>query len=118
MGKSSQDEPNAVRLDGWVAGVTALQREMLDFVANRLKKDGVAIRGAIASGNLGDALSIQQQWVTETVNDYLTESTKVVRLLAEQGSAFPQFDTTQAAAEPYVEAKPAEIAPAPRPKAT
>ena len=81
--QSTKDEPSAVRLDGWVAGADALQREMLAFVATRLEKDSEAIKSAITSDNLGDALTIQQQWVTDTVNDYLVESTKVVSLLAQ-----------------------------------
>ena len=47
MSQSSQDESNGIRLEGWIAGVGALQREMLEFVAHRLEKDSEAIRGAI-----------------------------------------------------------------------
>ena len=107
MSKASQDEPDSVRLDGWVAGVGALQREMLDFVAGRLEKDSHAIREAMASGSVGDALSIQQEWLAETVRDYLTESTMVVTLLTRQGTAFPQFGADAGAEEPLVEAKAA-----------
>ena len=128
MSQSSHDEPDAVRLDGWVAGVGALQREMLDFVASRLEKDSHAIREAMSTGNVGDALSIQQEWLAETVRDYLTESTKVVTLLTRQGTAFPQFGAHGTdAEEPLVEAKAAtrrakatetEEAELPRPIAT
>lgn len=87
----TEAEQAVVHSDDWAAGVGALQREMLTFVADRLQKDSRTIRETLASASLGDALTIQSQWMAETVHDYMTESAKVMSLMTDQASAFPQF---------------------------
>ena len=56
------------------------QREMLDFVAMRLAKDGEAIRELGSCRNWADALAMQSHWVQETIRDYTAEATKLLAL--------------------------------------
>ena len=62
------------------ATVARTQREMLDFAALRLEKDGDTIRELTACQTWTDALSVQSRWVQETIRDYAAEATKLLAL--------------------------------------
>jgi hypothetical protein len=53
------------------------QREMLDFMAMRLEKDGEVIRELGSCRNWADALTVQSRWVQEAIRDYTAEASKL-----------------------------------------
>jgi hypothetical protein len=52
------------------------QRELLDFVAMRMEKEGEVIRELAACRTWAGALAVQSQWVQETIRDCAAEATK------------------------------------------
>jgi hypothetical protein len=78
-------------LGDWWAIVDQCQREMIDFVSQRLTKDGFAVRETLDSRNLKDALDVQCWWVQEALRDYNHEVSKVLAIIA-KGDAEEDHD--------------------------
>ena len=76
-------EPGQLMIPGTdtlFATFASRQREMLDFMAMRLEKDGEVIRKLGSCQNWTDALAVQSQWVQETIHDYTAAATKLLAL--------------------------------------
>lgn len=87
MDKVVSSENSAPRQEDW-AGVSEMQREMLGFMATRLRKDSDALREMVAHHDLNHASSIHSRWLAETVHDYLAESEKMVSMMTGPASKF------------------------------
>jgi hypothetical protein len=84
----------------WWAIMDECQREMIDFVSQRLTKDGFAVREALDSRNLKDALDVQCWWVQEALRDYNYEVSKVLSIIAKGESEEDQDREHQRHEEP------------------
>ncbi len=60
----------------------ASQREVGQFISDRLAKDAEAIRQALTCRDWAAALEIQGRWVDETLRDYSEEIKKLSGLYA------------------------------------
>jgi hypothetical protein len=65
-------------LGAWWSVAGACQREMLEFVSRRLEKDGITIRQVMSAKDWTDTLTVQGQWLEDTMRDYSEEATKVI----------------------------------------
>jgi hypothetical protein len=65
-------------LEAWWSVAGACQREMLEFVSRRLEKDGLTIRQVMSARDWTDTLTVQSQWLEDTMRDYSEEATKVI----------------------------------------
>jgi hypothetical protein len=66
--------------ESWFAAVTEYQREMVDFVSMRLKKDGVAVRDMMGCKSPTDAAAVQSRWIEQTLRDYNSETKKLMTI--------------------------------------
>lgn len=76
-----EQKPNglmAVNPGAWLSTMAECQREMLEFMASRLEKDGETIREAVSCRNIGDALAVQSRWIDEALHDYSNEATRLI----------------------------------------
>jgi Phasin protein len=67
-------------MEAWFATVSGCQREMMDFVSNRLAKDSETMREMLDCKNPTDAMEIHSRWVQETIRDYGAEMTKMAAI--------------------------------------
>ena len=89
-GRSETPVPAGPQLDGlqqithgleaWWSVAGACQREILEFVSRRLEKDGVTIRQVMTAKDWPDRLTVQSQWLEDTMRDYSEEATKVIAI--------------------------------------
>ncbi len=87
--------PSRVLLNGtgaWWSTMAEYQREMAQFVSDRLAKDGEAIKETLKCRNWADALAIQTKWFDETVRDYNAEVSKLTDLYTKTASSALQTD--------------------------
>ncbi len=68
--------------EAWWSTLTEYQREVGQFISDRLAKDAEAIRQALACRDWTAALEIQGRWVDETLRDYSEEIKKLSGLYA------------------------------------
>lgn len=67
-------------MQAWFTTASECQREMADFMSNRLAKDNDTMRAMIGCRNPADAMEIYLRWVQEMVRDYGTEMTRLVAI--------------------------------------
>jgi hypothetical protein len=67
-------------MEAWFATVSECQREMVDFVSNRLAKDSETMREMLDCRNPAEAMEIHSRWVQETIQDYSAEMTKTLAI--------------------------------------
>jgi len=67
--------------------VTEYQQEVGRFVADRINKDGEAVRQTLGCGNWPDAVGIQARWVEEAIRDYNAENSKLTGLYAKRAAS-------------------------------
>ena len=67
---------------GWWTIMDECQRELIGFVSQRLTKNGFAVREALDSRTLKDALDVQCWWAQEALRDYNHELSKVLAIIA------------------------------------
>ena len=58
------------------------QREMLNFVSQRLARDSETLQQLTACQSVQDLTTIQSKWLQETVQDHANEATKVMEIAA------------------------------------
>jgi hypothetical protein len=68
------------RMQAWFATASGCQREMVDFISNRLAKDSNTMREMIGCRNPTDAMDIHMRWAQEMIRDYGAEMTKLVAI--------------------------------------
>ena len=66
----------------WWSTMTEYQREVGQFISDRLAKDAEAIRQALSCRDWTTALELQGRWVDETLRDYSEEMKKLTGLYA------------------------------------
>ena len=66
----------------WWSTMTEYQREVGQFISDRLAKDAEAIRQALSCRDWAAALEIQSRWMDETLRDYSEEMKKLTGLYA------------------------------------
>ncbi len=87
--------PSKVLLNGtgtWWSTMAECQREMAQFVSDRLAKDGEAIKETLKCRIWADALAVQTKWFDETVRDYNAEVRKLTDLYTKSASSALQTD--------------------------
>ena len=67
-------------LEAWWSVAGACQREILEFVSRRLEKDGITIRQVMTAKDWPGRLTVQSQWLEDTMRDYGEEATKVIAI--------------------------------------
>jgi hypothetical protein len=67
-------------METWWSAAGDWQREMANFMALRLGKDGETVREALTLKNLNDMLAVQSHWMDETMRDYSAEMTKILTI--------------------------------------
>jgi hypothetical protein len=60
---------------------------MMDFVSMRLEKDSETVREMLGCKSLADATSIQSRWIEETIRDYNSEMSKLMRIYTDSVNA-------------------------------
>jgi hypothetical protein len=75
-------------LETWCAAVVECQREMANFVAQRLAKDQETIREAMGSKDWAAITTIQARWLQQTMQDYTAEVSKILSIYTKQGVAY------------------------------
>jgi hypothetical protein len=63
---------------------------MLDFVSHRLSKASEAARELGQCRSWEDASGVQSKWVSETLNDYSAQSTKVMAITIKEPAGVAQ----------------------------
>ena len=71
----------------WWSTMAECQRELGQFISDRLVKDGETIRQTLSCRNWTDALDIQAKWVDETLRDYNAEVSKLTGLYAKAAAS-------------------------------
>ncbi|HEX2135639.1 MAG TPA: phasin family protein [Microvirga sp.] len=71
----------------WWSTMAECQREIGQFISDRLAKDGETIRQALSCRDWKEALDIQAKWLDQTVRDYNAEITKLTGLYTRAASA-------------------------------
>lgn len=66
--------------EAWVSAGSECQREMIDFMAKRLEKDGETVREMMGCKTLGDMAAIQSRWFEQTLRDYDAEMIKLMSI--------------------------------------
>jgi len=66
--------------EAWWSAAAECQREMMEFVADRLTKDGEAVRDALMCRNLTEALAVQSRWADQMRQDYAAEAAKMLAI--------------------------------------
>ena len=61
--------------------ISECQREMLEFLSHRLAKDSDALHRLGECKDLKDVSAIQSKWLQETLQDYTTETIKVMDIV-------------------------------------
>ena len=87
--RERHDDPTGslVGAEAWWSTLTEYQREVGQFISDRLAKDAEAIRQALACRDWAAALEIQGRWVDETLRDYSEEIKKLTGLYAKTTAA-------------------------------
>jgi Phasin protein len=67
-------------LEAWFATASEYQREVVDFVSNRLAKNSDTMREMLGCRNPADAMAIHARWVQETIRDYSAERTRMLAI--------------------------------------
>ena len=67
-------------LEAWWSVAGACQREILEFASRRLEKDGITIRQVMTAKDWPGRLTVQSQWLEDTMRDYSEEATKVIAI--------------------------------------
>ena|SRR5690349_18043510 len=80
-GEGGRALSNAV--ESWVTASNQCQREVMDFVTERLEKDAETVRDMLNCKNLADITSIQSRWMEETFRDYRSEMVKLMSLYSD-----------------------------------
>ena len=71
----------------WWSTVAECQREIGQFISDRLTKDGETLRQALSCRDWTEALDIQARWVDQTVRDYNAEITRLTGLYAKAAAS-------------------------------
>jgi hypothetical protein len=74
-------------VETWWSTMAQCQQELGGFVADRLAKDGEAMRQALSCRDWSVALDIQARWVEETLRDYNAEMSKLAGLYVKSASS-------------------------------
>ena len=83
MDQTTLSENGRALTDGmqsWFSTTSECQREMVDFMSNRLAKDSIAMREMIGCRNPADAMDIHLRWAQEMFRDYGAEMTKLLAI--------------------------------------
>jgi hypothetical protein len=80
-GEGGRALANAV--ESWVTASNHCQREVMDFVTERLEKDAETTREIMSCKNFADITSIQSRWMEETIRDYRSEMVKLMSLYSD-----------------------------------
>jgi hypothetical protein len=67
-------------MQAWFSTASECQREMIDFMSNRLAKDSNTMREMIGCRNPADAMEIHMRWAQEMIRDYGAEMTKLLAI--------------------------------------
>jgi hypothetical protein len=77
---TDQSRAFAQGMDACLSTASEWQREMMDFIANRLAKDGDMIREMMDCKNPADMMEKNAHWVREAAEDYSAEATKMLAI--------------------------------------
>jgi hypothetical protein len=66
-----------------LATISECQREMLEFFSHRLAKDSEALHRLGECQKLEDLSAIQSKWLQDTIQDYTTETIKVMDIVTQ-----------------------------------
>jgi hypothetical protein len=69
-------------MTNWLETVSECQRELMDFVSERLAKDNDTVRQIMASKSPADAFEAQSRWAQQTVADYSAETSRILAICA------------------------------------
>jgi hypothetical protein len=83
-------------VETWWSTMAECQQELGRFVADRLAKDGEAMRQALSCRDWSVALDIQARWLEETLRDYNAEMSKLAGLYAKSASSTVREDRRRA----------------------
>jgi hypothetical protein len=83
-GESGRAVASAV--ESWFTASNQCQREMMDFVTERIEKDAETAREMLNCKSLADMTTIQSRWMEETIKDYRSEMVKLMSLYSETAS--------------------------------
>ena len=89
MDQRAISESGRVMADGmraWLATATECQREMVDFISNRLAKDSGTVREMIGCRNPADAMEIHLRWAQEMMRDYGAEMSRMLAIYTRHAS--------------------------------
>ncbi|MBZ6078795.1 phasin family protein [Microvirga puerhi] len=79
-----------VGMDSWLKASAECQREIIEFLAHRLEKDGTVAQQIASCKNLMDAMTLQARWAGETVRDYNDEMTRIMAIYTQPEAARTQ----------------------------
>ena len=66
----------------WLSTMAECQKEVGQFITDRLEKDAESIRQTFSCRNWAAALELQGRWVDETLRDYSAQMSKFTGLYA------------------------------------
>lgn len=73
----------------------ALQEELFRFTATRLQRDGELGQALASTRTWESAAKVQQEWAASTLQDYTSETTRLLEIAVDAGSKIVQMSVPQ-----------------------